>query len=59
MKILLKTLVKNVLIALRLTAAVSATDGAYQKETFKSVMATLIFSNEEMDDIMKIIRSLE
>ena len=41
------------LIPLGLTA--SATDAAIQKKVFGSGMTTLIISNEEMNDIMKII----
>ena len=52
------SLAKKVLIPLALTAA-EATDEAIQKKTFRLDMTTLIFSNEEMNDIMKIVRSLE
>ena len=38
-----------------MTAATSATDAAIQKKTFVSGMTTLIFSNEELDDMMKIV----
>ena len=55
----LKLLAKSVLIPLGLTAAATATDAAIQKKIFGSGMTTLIISNEEMDDIMKIIKSLE
>ena len=54
-----KPLAKSVLIPLGLTAAASATDAAIQKKTFESDMTTLIISKEEMNDIMKIIKSLE
>ena len=40
MKNVLKTLAKNFLIPLRLTAAVSATDAAIQKKFFGSGIAT-------------------
>ena len=43
----LKPLVKSVLIPFRLTRAASATDAAIQNNFFRSVMRTLIFSNEE------------
>ena len=59
MENLLKTLVKCVLIALGLTAAASATDGAIHKNMFGLGMNTLITSNEEMNDIMEIVKSLE
>ena len=54
---LLKTslpLLKNVLKPLGLTAAASLTDAAIQKKMFGSGEATLIISNEEMNDIIKI-----
>ena len=54
-----KPLAKSVLIPLRLTAAASAIDAAIYKEMFRSGATTLIISNEEMIDIMKIIKSLE
>ena len=60
MKTLLKPLAKSVLILLGLTAAVSATYAAIQKKkTFGSGMTTLTNSNWEIDDIMKIIKSLQ
>ena len=55
----LKPLAKSVLIPLRLTVAASPTDSAIHKKMFGLGMTTLIISNEEMDDIMKIIKSLE
>ena len=54
-----KPLAKSVLIPLRLTAAASAIDAAIYEEMFGSGATTLIISNEEMIDIMKIIKSLE
>ena len=67
MKNVLKPLPKSVLIPLGLTAAASATDAAIHKKMFGSGMrpsdlakqATLIISNEEINDIMKIVQSLE
>ena len=58
MKNVLKALAKAVLIPLGLTAAASATDASIQKKLFGSGMITKIISNEEMDDIMKIVKSL-
>ena len=56
----LKPLAKNVLIPLGLTAAAAAaTDGSIHKKLFRSGTTTLIISNEEMNDIMKIVKSLE
>ena len=54
----LKPLSKSVLIPLGLTAA-SATDTAIHKKMFGSGFTTLINSNEEINDIMKIVKSLE
>ena len=54
-----KPLAKSVLISLGLTAAASATDAAIHKKIFGTCFTTLIISNEEMDDTMKIVKSLE
>ena len=59
MKNILKQLAKSVLIPLRLTAAASATDTSVYKNMFGSGMTTLVISNEEMSDILKIVKSLE
>ena len=66
-KNVLKPLVKNVLIPLGLTAAASATDAAIHRKMFESgrpldllsCTTTLIVSNEETNDKMKIVKSLE
>ena len=50
----LKTLAKSVLKPLGLTAAASAIDPAIHKKIFGSGFITLIISNEEMEDMMKI-----
>ena len=55
----LKPSAKNVLVQLGSTAAAAATDAAIHKKMFGSSMTTLIISNEEMNDIMKNIKSLE
>ena len=55
---LLTSSTKSVLIQLGLTAAASATDAAIHKKIFGSGVTTII-SNEEMNYIMKIIKSLE
>ena len=55
----LKPLAKSVLIPLGLTAAASAKDAAIHKKMFSSGVTTLIISNEEINDIMKMIKSLE
>ena len=50
---------KSVLIPSGLTEAAAATDAPIHKKIFGSGMATLIISNEEMNDIVKIVKSLE
>ena len=52
-------LAKNVLAPLGITAAASAIDAGIQKKIHGSGTTTLIISNEEMDDIMKIVQALE
>ena len=52
----LKPLAKSVSIPLGLTAAASATDAAIYKKMFESGIPTLRISNEEMNDIMKIVK---
>ena len=57
----LKPLPKSdlVLIPLGLTLAASATDAGIHKKMLGSGFTTLIISNEEIDDIMKIVKSLD
>ena len=55
----LKPLTKSFLIPLGLTAAVSAIDAAIHKKMFVSGKTILIISNEEINDIMKIVKSPE
>ena len=50
---------KNILPPLGITAAASATDARIQKKIHGSGTTTLIISNEEMDDILKIVQALE
>ena len=53
-------LAKNVLAPLGISAAMSAIDGSIKKKKMLgSGVATLIISNDEMDDILKIVKSLE
>ena len=52
-------LAKNVLAPLGLSAAMSAIDGSIKKKMLGSGAATLIISNDEMGDILKIVKSLE
>ena len=75
MKNVAKLLLKNVLLPLGLTAAATGTVAAIHKKMFGSVrrpsdlvscpsnlasyMTTLIMLNEKMNDIMKIVKSLE
>ena len=55
-KNIIKPLAKSVLIPLGLTAAASAAD---TKEILGSGKTTLIISNKEMNDILKIVQALE
>ena len=59
MKYVLSPLAKRVLIPLGLTAAESATNAAIQKNIYGSGRAALIISNGEMEDTIKIVKSLE
>ena len=52
-------LAKNVLAQLGMSAAMSAIDGSIKKKMLGSGMTTLIISNDEMNDILKIVKSLE
>ena len=52
-----KSLAKSVLIPLGLTTTTSATDAGIHKKMFGSAFTT--YSNEEMNDIIKIVKSLE
>ena len=58
-KNVIKPLAKSVLIPLGLTAAASAADAGIHKKVLESGNATLIISNKEMNDIMKIVQALE
>ena len=59
MKDLLTLLAKSVLAPLGLTAAASSTDEAIQKTFFRSGMTALLIFNKEIEDIMKMVKSLE
>ena len=52
-------LAKSFLLPLGLTTGVTATDAVIQKKILGSGTIALIISNEEMEDIMKIVESLE
>ena len=58
-KNVIKPLVKSVLIPLGLTAAASAADAGIHKKILGSGNTTLIISNNEIEDITKIVKSLE
>ena len=59
MKNVLKPLAKSVLIPLKLTAAASAIDAGIHKKMLGSGTTTLIISNEEIEYIIKIVKSLK
>ena len=59
MKNVLKPTAKSVLISSGLTAAASATDAAIHTKKFGSGTTTLKILNDEMNDFMKIVKSLE
>ena len=52
-------LAKSVLIPLGLTAAASAADAGIHKKILGSENTTLIISNKDMDDLIKIVKSLK
>ena len=52
-------LAKNILAPLGITAAASAKDAGIQKKTHGSGRTTLIISNEERNDMIKIVQALE
>ena len=56
---ILKPLVESILIPLGLTVVALATDAVIRKKMFESGPTTLIISNEEINNIMKIVKSLE
>ena len=58
-KHVIETLAKSVLIPLGLTAAASAADAGIHRKILGSGNTTLIISNEEMNDIIKIVQALE
>ena len=59
MKNVIKPLLKSVLIPLGLTAAASAADAGIHKKILGSGTTTLIISNDEMKDIIRMVKSLE
>ena len=59
LKSLLTPLSKSILLPLGLPAEMSAVDAAYGKKIYTSSTTALIISNEEMEHIIKIVKSLE
>ena len=59
MKSVLMPLAKSVLLPLGLSEGISAADAAIQETIYGSGTTALIISNEEIEDIMKIVKSLD
>ena len=59
MKNVLTPLAKDFFLQLGATVAPSATNVAIQKNIYGSWMTTMIISNKEMEDIVKIVTYLE
>ena len=55
----LTPLAKSVLVPIGMTKAASVIDSALHEKIFESGTATLIISNEETENIMKIVFSLQ
>ena len=55
----LTQLAKKVLLPFGLSAGMSAAHAATQKKIYGSDKTAFIISNEEMNDVMKIVKSLE
>ena len=47
------------MLLFELSAGMSAADATIQKKIYKSRTTALITSNEEMEDIIKIVKSIE
>ena len=58
-KSILTSLAESVFVSLGLSVAMSAADAVVQENIFGLGTTALIISNEEMKDIMKIVKSLE
>ena len=58
-KSVINPLAKSVLIPLGLTAAASAADAGIHKKILGSGNTTLIISNKDMKDLIKIVKSFE
>ena len=59
MKSVFTPLAKSILLPLGLSVGMSTVDAAIQKKIYGSGTKALIFSNKEMEDIIKILKSLE
>ena len=59
MKSVLTSLAKSVLLPLGLSTGTLVADAAIQNKVYGSGTTALIISNKEMEDIMKIVKSLE
>ena len=59
LKDVIKPLAKSVLISLGLTAPAFAADAGIRKKILGSGTTTLMISNDEMEDIIKIVESLK
>ena len=59
MKSVFTPIAKNVLLLFRLLAGMPAADTSIQKKIYGSGGTTLVISNDEIEDIMKIVKSLE
>ena len=58
-KNVIKPLAKSVLIPLGSTAVASAADAGIHKKILRSGITTLIISNDEMKDVIRIVKSLK
>ena len=58
-KNVIKPFAKSVLIPLGLTPATSAADAGIHKKILGSGITTLIISNDEIEDIIEVVKSLE
>ena len=59
MKNVLNPFAKNILLPFGSSTGMSAPDAAIQEKIYGSGTTALIISNEEMENVMKIVKSLE
>ena len=59
MKSILTSLATSVLLSIRLSAGILAGDAALQKKIYGSGTTVTMTSNEKMEDMIKIVKSLE